>query len=85
MTNYDITNKLKKLIGVRFKDIEHLKQEINNLFIGSSLEVDSIYKTTCDIQENDNLIDLVFNHDENEIFEIWYLYDNARKIYITEV
>lgn len=85
MQNYEITKKLENLVGKRFKDIEDLKQEINNMFIDTDIQVDSIYKTTCDIEENDNLIDLVLTHDENEFFNIWYLYDNAKKIYVTEV
>lgn len=85
MQNYEINKKLENLIGARFKNIEDLKQEINKLFIGSGLQVDSIYKTTCNIEENDNLIDLVFTHDENEFFNIWYLYDNVSNIYVTEV
>lgn len=85
MKNYEITEKLQNLVGCRYKDIKHLEREINKLFVGTGLSVDSIYKTTCDILCNDNLIDLVFNHDENEFFEIWYLYDNAKKIYVTEI
>lgn len=71
---------LEKLVGKRFNSLKELKKEIEiltNKTVNIIMESESENFEGCD-----NIIDVEIDYN---IFEIYYLIDNANNYYITEV
>lgn len=72
----------EQLIGKRFNNLTELKNKLEKL---TKRKIISIFESESDIVENcDNMIDFEFENDDN-VYTIYYLYDNAKNYYITEI
>jgi hypothetical protein len=73
---------LKPLEGLRVKSLKELKKWIENL---TNKKVVSIFESESEpIDGSDNMIDYEFKNND-EVYTIFYLKDNANNYYITEV
>lgn len=73
---------MNKLIGKRFKSLKDLKDEIS-LLTGRRC-VNCIESESERIEECDFMLDVEFENDD-DVYTIFYLKDNANNYYITEV
>ena len=72
----------EQLIGKRFNNLTELKNELEKL---TKRKIISIFESESDIVEDcDNMIDFEFENDGN-VYTIYYLFDNAKRYYITEI
>ena len=92
--SWEVTEDLEILVGKRFDDLQQLRYKIEDMFIGrtkviSLFETEDDYNDDVDIESGDvyldNSFDLVFDYDEDEFHKVYYLLDNNKLIYVTEV
>lgn len=92
--DWEATAILENLVGKRFDNMLELKNCINNIF-NKQTKVLSLFETEDDYNDNvviengefymDDSFDLVLDYDEDEFHKVYYLLDNNKDIYVTEV
>lgn len=81
MSNTKLNIAMEKLVGCRFGSLETLKnkiEKITNKKVGNLLFSESENVEGCD-----NMIDYYFEG-EDDVRTLFFLWDNGKKIYVTE-
>ena len=75
--------KLENLVGKRYENLDLLKNDIETI---TNKKIEEITESDSDrFDDMDFMIDFYFEHDESNVYTVFYLKDNSGNYYITEV